>query len=65
MVLLGVDNAGKTTTLEQLKALFGLKAMPPERRAFGWGESCPQSTWIILYSLTDSCNGSLTFASCS
>eukprot|EP00913_Durusdinium_trenchii_P021141 g19864.t1 len=31
MVLLGVDNAGKTTTLEQLKALFGLKAMPPER----------------------------------
>ena len=32
MVLLGVDNAGKTTTLEQLKALFGLKAMAPERR---------------------------------
>lgn len=31
MVLLGVDNAGKTTTLEQLKALFGLKAMAPER----------------------------------
>eukprot|EP00438_Fugacium_kawagutii_P005528 Skav221840 [mRNA] locus=scaffold126:58033:59083:+ [translate_table: standard] len=32
MVLLGVDNAGKTTTLEQLKALFGLKAMAPDRR---------------------------------
>ena len=31
MVLLGVDNAGKTTTLEQLKALFGVKAMSPER----------------------------------
>ena len=26
MVLLGVDNAGKTTTLEQLKARFGAKA---------------------------------------
>ena len=32
MVLLGVDNAGKTTTLEKLKALFGLKGMPPERQ---------------------------------
>ena len=32
MVLLGVDNAGKTTTLEKLKSLFGLKGMPPERR---------------------------------
>ncbi|CAE6917237.1 Arfrp1 [Symbiodinium natans] len=31
MVLLGVDNAGKTTTLEKLKSLFGLKGMPPER----------------------------------
>ena len=31
MVLLGVDNAGKTTTLEQLKTLFGLKAMAPDR----------------------------------
>mmetsp|Transcript_2427 Transcript_2427/g.4478 ORF Transcript_2427/g.4478 Transcript_2427/m.4478 type:complete len:192 (-) Transcript_2427:3-578(-) len=31
MVLLGVDNAGKTTTLEQLKMLFGLKGMPPDR----------------------------------
>ena len=33
MVLLGVDNAGKTTTLEKLKSLFGLKGMPPERLA--------------------------------
>eukprot|EP00933_Yihiella_yeosuensis_P047071 TRINITY_DN4274_c0_g1_i2.p1 TRINITY_DN4274_c0_g1~~TRINITY_DN4274_c0_g1_i2.p1 ORF type:complete len:206 (+),score=36.48 TRINITY_DN4274_c0_g1_i2:42-620(+) len=31
MVLLGVDNAGKTTTLEQLKVLFGLKGMPPDK----------------------------------
>mmetsp|Transcript_609 Transcript_609/g.1180 ORF Transcript_609/g.1180 Transcript_609/m.1180 type:complete len:198 (+) Transcript_609:32-625(+) len=33
MVLLGVDNAGKTTTLEQLKCLFGGKGMAPERIA--------------------------------
>ena len=31
MVLLGVDNAGKTTTLEKLKSLFGLKGMAPDR----------------------------------
>ena len=36
MVLLGVDNAGKTTTLEQLKTLFGLKAMAPDRPVRGW-----------------------------
>mmetsp|Transcript_8774 Transcript_8774/g.16675 ORF Transcript_8774/g.16675 Transcript_8774/m.16675 type:complete len:199 (+) Transcript_8774:81-677(+) len=33
MVLLGVDNAGKTTVLEQLKTLFGAKGMEPGRIA--------------------------------
>lgn len=33
MVLLGIDNAGKTTTLEQLKMLFGGKGMHPDRIA--------------------------------
>mmetsp|Transcript_22526 Transcript_22526/g.49779 ORF Transcript_22526/g.49779 Transcript_22526/m.49779 type:complete len:195 (-) Transcript_22526:184-768(-) len=31
MILLGIDNAGKTTTLEQLKVLFGVKGMPVDR----------------------------------
>eukprot|EP00929_Paragymnodinium_shiwhaense_P015479 TRINITY_DN123576_c0_g1_i1.p1 TRINITY_DN123576_c0_g1~~TRINITY_DN123576_c0_g1_i1.p1 ORF type:complete len:198 (-),score=40.81 TRINITY_DN123576_c0_g1_i1:171-764(-) len=31
MVLLGIDNAGKTTTLEQMKTLFGQKGMPADR----------------------------------
>eukprot|EP00927_Polykrikos_kofoidii_P075569 TRINITY_DN71854_c0_g1_i1.p1 TRINITY_DN71854_c0_g1~~TRINITY_DN71854_c0_g1_i1.p1 ORF type:complete len:198 (+),score=39.20 TRINITY_DN71854_c0_g1_i1:56-649(+) len=31
MVLLGIDNAGKTTTLEQMKSLFGLKGMPSDK----------------------------------
>mmetsp|Transcript_10930 Transcript_10930/g.25697 ORF Transcript_10930/g.25697 Transcript_10930/m.25697 type:complete len:199 (-) Transcript_10930:99-695(-) len=33
MILLGVDNAGKTTTLEQLKSLFGGKGMAADRIA--------------------------------
>mmetsp|Transcript_50010 Transcript_50010/g.100680 ORF Transcript_50010/g.100680 Transcript_50010/m.100680 type:complete len:198 (-) Transcript_50010:53-646(-) len=33
MVLLGIDNAGKTTTLEQLKSLFGAKGMAADRIA--------------------------------
>merc|ERR1719378_965065 len=31
MVLLGIDNAGKTTTLEQMKILFGMPGMAAER----------------------------------
>lgn len=31
MVLLGIDNAGKTTTLEQMKTLFGQKGMAADR----------------------------------
>eukprot|EP00442_Polarella_glacialis_P049084 CAMPEP_0115156360 /NCGR_PEP_ID=MMETSP0227-20121206/68394_1 /TAXON_ID=89957 /ORGANISM="Polarella glacialis, Strain CCMP 1383" /LENGTH=170 /DNA_ID=CAMNT_0002567513 /DNA_START=98 /DNA_END=611 /DNA_ORIENTATION=- len=31
MVLLGIDNAGKTTALEQMKSLFGLKGMAAEK----------------------------------
>lgn len=33
MVLLGIDNAGKTTTLEQLKSLFGAKGIAADRIA--------------------------------
>mmetsp|Transcript_5747 Transcript_5747/g.10774 ORF Transcript_5747/g.10774 Transcript_5747/m.10774 type:complete len:199 (-) Transcript_5747:141-737(-) len=33
MVLLGIDNAGKTTMLERLKTLFGAKGMDPGRIA--------------------------------
>mmetsp|Transcript_24226 Transcript_24226/g.45972 ORF Transcript_24226/g.45972 Transcript_24226/m.45972 type:complete len:199 (-) Transcript_24226:95-691(-) len=31
MIILGIDNAGKTTMLEQLKGHFGAKAMPSDR----------------------------------